>query len=393
MRATIDIRSRRASRPLAAFAAAFLVLIVAQTALAATWVGDVRISQYENYGSELLRTGPSSAVVAWQRGSTIQVRRTIDGGKTWSAVAQRATGVTSWATSGLGQQVDLAYVRRIVASDGSVTWRLLYRRSTDGGATWSASVALTSAASKVADVDITRGSGGQVVVVWTGLTTGKLYTRRSVDGGVTFGGARYVTTTGNWEPGRTITYRADPRIAVGTGVMYVAYTSKADTIVIRRSTNGGSTWSAATLVTTAGSPDYSLIADGTRAIIGYTSTFTGPMKAVVRRTVDKGATWSTGKSVVTLAAGEFSARPAFAYRAGVLAVTLKYGTPGASPVWHRQSTDFGATWSARSRVSLIHVADSDPEPAGVAILDTGHIAGYSENRGTADEGLWVRRAD
>lgn len=382
--------TRRLSRPLSALAGALLVLLTAQTALAVTWGSAVRLSQYENYRPELLRTGPSSAVAAWQRGTNVYLRRTADGGKTWATVQTVATGAMAWAASALGQQVDVAYIRRIV-TDGSVAFRLYYRRSTNGGASWSTSVPLTSAASRIADVDVTRGSAGKVVVAWTGLTTGKLYTRRSTDGGTTFSAARYVTKTANWEPGAYVSYRSDPKVTLGTGVLYIAYTSKHDTVVIRRSTDGGVTWSATSLVTTANSGDYAILADGSRAIIAYTSTFTGPMKAVTRRTVDKGATWSTGKAVVTLATGEFSNNPQLAYREGVLAVTFKFGPPGASPVWHKQSTDFGATWSARTRVSLVHVEDSEPEPAGIAILDTGHIAGYNENRGPGSEGFWVRR--
>jgi hypothetical protein len=37
------------------------------------------------------------------------------------------------------------------------------------------------------------------------------------------------------------------------------------------------------------------------------------------------------------------------------------------------------------------VEDSDPEPAGVAILDAVKLAGYNENRGEGSEGLWIRR--
>jgi hypothetical protein len=324
------------------------------------------------------------------RGSSVYIRRTTDGGKTWATVQTVASGAVTWAVSALGQQVDVAYVRRIVTA-GSAVSRLYYRRSTNGGTTWSAAVPLTSASSRIADVDVTRGAAGKVVVAWTGLTTGKLYTRRSTDGGATFSAARYVAKTANWEPGAYISYRSDPKIALGTGVMYIAYTSNRDRVVIRRSTDGGVTWSAMSLVTTANSGDYAILADGSRAIVAYTSTFTGPMKAVTRRTVDKGVTWSSGKAIATLASGQFSNNPQLAFRDGVLAVAFKYGPPGASPVWHKQSPDFGATWSARTRVSLAHVEDSDPEPAGIAILDTGHIAGYNENRGPGSEGFWVRR--
>ena len=161
---------------------------------------------------------------------------------------------------------------------------------------------------------------------------------------------------------------------------------------MRRSTNGGGTWSGATLLTRYGSSEFGVVADGSKAVIGYTTTASGAMRAVLRRTTDKGLTWSASRYLASDPAGTFSALPTFAYRDGVLAVAFKHGAPGASPIRHRQSTDFGATWSASTQVSGKHIAVPDPEPAGVVILDTGHLVGYGENRGEEGNGIWVRRS-
>ena len=76
----------------------------------------------------------------------------------------------------------------------------------------------------------------------------------------------------------------------------------------------------------------------------------------------------------------------------MLAVTYKYGAVGNSPVWHRQSTNFGLTWSSATKVSLVNDSTFDPETAGLAILDTGHLAGTMEHGRDTDDGLWVRRS-
>ena len=133
------------------------------------------------------------------------------------------------------------------------------------------------------------------------------------------------------------------------------------------------------------------MASGNSALLAYTSTASGTMQAVYRRTTNKGTTWSSAKAFAASSNGRFSTTPQFALRSGVLAVTFKHGRPGKSPIWYRQSTDFGVTWSPLSRVSLEHVADSDPEVGGVAILDSGPLVGYNENRGVGAEGLWVRQ--
>ena len=117
------------------------------------------------------------------------------------------------------------------------------------------------------------------------------------------------------------------------------------------------------------------------------------MKARFRTTTNKGTTWSASRLVVGVPTGSFSTMPTFTYRAGTLAVIVKAGTPGNSPIWIRQSTNFGTTWSGSTRVSVEHFVDSDPEPGGLALLDGTILAGYNENRRSPDEGFWVRRSD
>jgi hypothetical protein len=125
--------------------------------------------------------------------------------------------------------------------------------------------------------------------------------------------------------------------------------------------------------------------------VGYTVDFGTLFRAEYRTTGDRGATWSAAKSVVSVPAGQFSTDPMFAYQAGVLAVIFKFGPPGSSPVSHRESADFGATWSARTRVSVAHSSPTDPGPGGIAILDARTLAGYNENGDVT--GLWVRRGE
>jgi hypothetical protein len=368
-----------------------LLVLSAQAVVALTWASPVRLASTETYRPQIVRTGSSSAIAVWQRGSNAYARRTADGGRTWSATVNVASGVrVSISVAGAGGRVDLAYVRQVASPTGGSAYRLFYRRSLDGGATWKAPVALTSASSLIADQDVARHPNGQVAVAWTGLTTGNLYTRTSTDGGATFAPARYVGRTTNREPGRTVIYRGDPAIALGAGVTYVAYTSARDVVSVRRSTNLGGTWSPAAPIASQVAPEYTLVADGTRAVLGYTTSRSGTMQAAYRRTTDRGATWSAPGQVAALTPGQFSTTPQFAFADGVLGVVLKQGRPGGSPVWYRSSTDFGATWSGSTRVSLVHVADPDPEPAGLAILGSRRIAGYNENRGVGNSGLWVR---
>jgi hypothetical protein len=381
-------------RRFAAVGAIVLVLATAQSASAAViWAGDATLATTDTYHPRVLRTGASSAIAIWQRGTTAYARRTADGGKTWSNQQTIATGLEfriSAASS--GKKVDIAYTKRFTNSSGGTARRLYYRRSADGGATWGAQRALTSTTSQVADQAIAHRSSGQVSVAWTGLYSGNIFMRTSTDHGGTFAAAKSVAHTNNSEVGRRVTYMGDLQLAIGKGVTYIAYTSGHETLSVRRSLNRGASWSAATKLSTAAGSDYSLAATGSKAVIGYTSHATG-MKARFRTTADKGTTWSASRLVTAVPTGSFSTQPQFTYRDGTLAVVVKAGTPGDSPVWIRQSTNFGTTWSARTRVSVEHFVDTDPEPAGVALLDGTILAGYNENRRSPDEGFWVRRSN
>ncbi|MFL5673240.1 MAG: sialidase family protein [Chloroflexota bacterium] len=382
------------TRRLAAVAGILLVLVTAQPAAAAvTWAGDVNVATTDTYKPQILRTGASRAIAIWQRGTTAYARRTSNGGVSWSARQTIATNLEfriSAASS--GARVDLAYVKRSTNSSGTVVRRVYYRRSSDGGATWGTQRALTSTSSQVADQAIAHRSNGQVSIAWTGLYSGNIYMRTSTDHGATFASAKYVGHTANSEVGRRVTYVGDLQLAIGTGVTYLAYTSAHETLSVRRTLNRGSSWSGATKLNTAAGPDYSLAASGSKAVIGYTS-HGGGMKARFRATTNSGSTWSASRLIVSVPTGSFSTQPTFIYRAGVLAVTVKAGTPGNSPVWLKTSTNFGSTLSARTRVSVQHFVDTDPEPAGLALLDGTILAGYNENRRSPDEGFWVRRSN
>jgi hypothetical protein len=384
-------RPRRHPRAIALGLAAIVLLIAAQPALAVTWSTETPITDLDSLRPQIVRTGPASAVVVWQRGQLLHARRSNDGGRTWTPRITLASNLAvGWSVASSGASIDLVWVKQ---TPGSSAMRLLYRRSQDGGATWQTPRALTSRTSRVADAAVARHANGQVSVVFTGHTTGKIYIRTSTNGGTTFAAKKQLASTDNSEPGRTVTYRSDPAVAIAGGITYAAYTSAPDTISVRRSATAGRTWSAPTIITrSATQSELSLAAAGKKAVLAYTISVSGRIKVVYRRSINKGVTWATRKSFAALGTGEFSMTAQLAYKSGVLGVIFKYGKPGASPIWYRESTDFGGTWSVRSRVSLEHGPITDTEPGGVAILNGVRLAGYNQNRLEGADGIWVRRA-
>lgn len=372
-------------------AAVLLLAITAGPALAITWGGEAKLTTAHTYRPEILRTGPSSAIAVWTGGSAVYARRTADGGATWTPRATLAgSGGLYGSVSGTGRRVDLAYVQVVPCPTGGQARRLFYRRSLDGGATWSTPRALTSACSQIADQDVARHSNGQVSVAWTGLYTGRMDMRTSTDGGRSFGPAQPAGQTYNSEPGTRTTYVGDPTLGIGDGVTYLGYTSARDTLSVRRSTTLGASWSASVRLDRFASGFSNIATTGARAIIGYTSTSTGSARALFRRTDDRGSSWTSPRLMVPLATDEFSTGPQFTYRGGILVALVTRGKPGTAAVWHTQSTNFGGIWSAASRVSLVHVPPPSPENGNVAILDARQLAIYNENGDSV--GLWVRRS-
>ena len=281
----------------AVLAGALLLLLAAQPVLAVEWGSDVRLSSQDNYRPRVFRTGPASALTVYQRGSNAYARRSVDSGKTWSAPVQIASRIRlNFSVAAYGKKVDIAYVRQVTTSTGTSN-RLYYRRSIDGGATWQAKRAMTSSASNIIDQAVARHSSGRVTIAWTGYSTGRLYLRTSADGGATFGSARYIGKTANWEPGAYPMYYAEPSIAIGTGVTYVAYLTATNTMSVRRTTDNGVTWSTPTKISTSTDAPFELVATGSSALLAYTSTASGTMQAVYRRTTNKGSTWSGAKNL------------------------------------------------------------------------------------------------
>ncbi len=120
--------------------------------------------------------------------------------------------------------------------------RLLYQRSTDGAATWTPERTLF--ASTDADRFITQNlavaaSGDRVLVAWrvSGPARTSLLVRRSTDGGSTWKPAQRLATTTK-KRGLGV-----PALAISGEVALLAFTDRTDgRLLLRRSSDGGGTW-------------------------------------------------------------------------------------------------------------------------------------------------------
>ena len=136
------------------------------------------------------------------------------------------------------------------------------------------------------------------------------------------------------------------------------------------------------------------------------ATFGGLQTVVAKRSTNGGATWSA--PVTLSAAGENAVTPAVESRGNGDVRAFYYQTSGggnddAWNVWYRSSTDGGATWSAPAKISDLGSGAAYKTPAGfgevygdygeIAITNTGKtIAAWGEGASyDGPGGVWINR--
>jgi len=255
-----------------------------------------------------------------------------------------------------------------IALDGSniyVVWtdrrwgnfEIYFKRSVDGGATWSTKKRLTNnegdSYSPAIAVD-----GSNIYVVWTDRTPGNydIYFKKSGDGGVT------------WTADDRLTNNAGdsiyPAIAVNGSNVYVAWTDWIpgdNEIYFKRSGDGGATWTADERLTENAGSSYSpaIAVDGSNIYVVWEDNTSGDFEIYLKKSVDRGDTWSTKKRL-THNAG-ISDTPAIAVDGLNIYIVWHDTTPGNHEIYFKESGDGWATWSAGKRTT--HNAGISDTPA------------------------------
>lgn len=313
--------------------ALLLSLVLAGQVLATSWSGPIPLtSSGGGFAEDVVSLGGSTAVAGYLEwnGSwyNVTVRRTTDGGATWAAPQILSTNGYPMALSGRGSFVDIVWTENN---------RVRYARSTNGGVSYGAAMALTGGSQWKSNLSVARGPNGLVIVGWQNYNAAIVKARVSMDGGVSFGPT--VTISPNVDLGTSV--------AAGNGVVYVAYALDYSTLQVKRSTDGGATWTTCTITTSAFAVlgNFAITAEGRNAFLAYTvdnAHYPAWGAVKVRRTTNKGASWS---SEANLAAPRWKTwEPDISLQNGVAhAVFTRRGTPNR--VYYRRSSD-GVTWTA-----------------------------------------------
>jgi len=384
--------------------------------------------------------------------AVIRHRKSTNGGAAWSSStvlsSANATFTYGAAIVGRGSTLDAAWVEYYANG----TAALVYRRSADAGATWFSPIALagtipaaTAAApapaetggglaiesvaletatveANAADEDpksgaraadlplrraraagvtalaaaapspsyprLARDSANRVNLAWNDDLSGAIFVRRSTDGGATWSAALTLDTTTN-DPSEGY-LDAFPDVAVGTDAAYIVYYKTPTSLRVRRSTNGGATWSTYKTLATNGSGFFpSVAAAGSSAVVGYAVASGGYLYTVTRRTADKGATW---KAVAKLGSstGFPTFQPKLIRGAGRWHAVFERCLDSAckSSGTYYKSSAVGTTWTTSVRISSS--ARPYEYPAGFAYADRVGVVFGDVNTVVLDRDLFFR---
>ena len=313
----------------------------------------------------------------------IYYKKSTDGGATWSG-AQRLTS-TSGSSFSPAIAIDSDNNPHVVWYDETPgNFEIYYKKSTDGGTTWSTIKRLTWISDTSYYPVIATDSSNVIHVVWEDGTPSSGYEinyKRSTDGGATWGETQRLT----WTSGTS----AYPAIALDSSdtihVVWQEHLSFSSEIYYKKSTDAGTTWSAAKRLTWTNGQVYAYdpaiaIDSGNIIHVVWSHDKPGNREIYYKKSADGGTTWGATQRL-TWTSGE-SWHPAIAADSGnTIHVVWQDNTPGNDDIYYKRSTDGGATWSAAQRLTS-NSGDSLLPAIAADSGNTIHIVWYDDTPGS-----------
>lgn len=323
----------------------FIVQSSRSTDAGSTWTSpaDLSFTGQDASAPQVAMDG-STAVAAWTRSNganpVVQTARSGDGGLTWSAPITLSTAGQSASFPQLamsGTDVVVTWYR----SNGS-NFIVQVAHSGDGGSTWATPTDLSVAGQSAVYPEVAM-SGSTAIVTWYRWdgTNQIVQAARSSDAGATWSASTSLSA-----PGGDAFY---PSVALAGSTAMVTWRrfNGANTIVqVRRSGDGGSTWDAAADLSAVGlsaaSPRVSM--SGAVAVVSWRRLDGANFIAQAARSRDAGLTWS---SPVSLSASGRDVTAPRVFASGSTVLITWYRSNGTNQIVQvTRSADGGASWDA-----------------------------------------------
>jgi len=225
---------------------------------------------------------------------------------------------------------------------GSLNGDIFFKKSSNGGNTWSTRQQLTFTAAHTTSADIACDSSDNIHLVWEDKTPGnhEIYYKNSTDSGASWSVVKRLS----WTAIKSIA----PSIAIdGSDVIHVIWIDNNFgnyELVYKSSADGGATWSAPLRMTfTPGDSLWPHLQAENNTLHVVWQDGTGFFDIYYKMSLNGGATWSSPTRLTWTAAHSGSAKIALE---SVLKVHLVYMDPisGNYEIYYKRSIDGGKSW-------------------------------------------------
>jgi BNR repeat-like domain len=228
-------------------------------------------------------------------------------------------------------------------------YEVYYKKSEDGGATWTTSKRLTWISGASSTPVIAVAPSGTLHVVWVQLLPGNsdVFYKKSDDGGATWAAPKRLTWTAGGSAGSAIA--VDP--LEGLHVVWHDDTPGNYEIYYRGSTDGGATWTPTKRLTWTSDDSYSpAIATDSSGVVHvvWEDRTPGNYELFYKKSTDGGASWMSNKRL-TWTAGWSQFQALTVDSSDHLHLVWDDGAPGE--IYYKKSTNGGDTWTASKRLS------------------------------------------
>lgn len=360
------------------------ICFLAQTANAQVWSATKRLTWNPSWSShpDIAADYYGNLHVIWydmpSGNGDIFYKRSTDGGSTWSA-ARRLTWDPGESERPALTTNSNDHVHVVWQDLRSGNWEIYYKRSTDGGSSWSSVQRLTWNDGASLSPIVVSDKNNHLHLVWDDVSSGfhDIYYRRSTNGGMAWSATKRLTWTSHLSATPTIAADSNNRLHV----VYFDDGPGNNEVFYKRSTDGGSTWSAPKRLTwTSGysfNPVISVDTDNRLHVVWHDDT-PGTYEIYYKRSTNAGSTWESGKRLTWNLAS--SAYPQLlTYAKNRLHVVWQCDTE----LYYKNSVDGGNTWLSKRRLTW-NTGDSIWPAIAIALDDDLHVVWHDDTPGNPE---------
>jgi hypothetical protein len=230
------------------------------------------------------------------------------------------------------------------------THEILYKRSTDGGTSWSSTRRLTWTHSNSFNPAIAADSANNIYIAWEQYIPGdfEICYKKSTNGGNTWSGDKRLTWTSEDS--------FSPSVAVNSAnhiyIVWSDLTAGNREIFFKKSTNGGNSWSGKRLSWSSGWAETpNMVVDSYDDIhVVWSEDTPGNGELYYKKSTNSGANWTATKRLTWTSGNSYC--PAIAADSSdVLHVAWQDEVGGVETIFYKKSTNSGATWIGTKRLT------------------------------------------